>query len=231
MGFLNYLQDTISLFYPRICPGCGQPMQVAEKEVCVYCLVKLPRTGFESGTDNPVEKIFRGRLDIVQASAFLNFRKEGLAQSLMHELKYKGNKELGFFLGTLFAREISGGLSIKPDLITTVPLHAEKFRKRGFNQSDEIARGFAEQLDIPFVPGLLKRTKNTETQTLKKRFERWENTADSFSLTGIQNIDGNHIGLLDDVITTGATLESCGQALSQTPGVRVSIFSLCFAIH
>jgi len=194
--------------------------------------MKLPRTNFETNADNPVGHLFRGRLDIYQANAFMYFRKKGLAQQLMHELKYNGNREMGIFLGELFGRQIKGTMQpLKPDLMTTVPLHKQKLSKRGFNQSDEIAKGFAREIDVPFVPGILERTRYTDTQTKKKRYERWENTEGSFVVGNQQSIEGKHIGIMDDVITTGATLESCGQQLLQVSGVRLSIFSLCMAIH
>ncbi len=150
----------------------------------------------------------------------------------MHDLKYNGNRELGYHLGELFARELVDDPGFrKPELVTTVPLHPHKLIKRGFNQSDEIARGFTKSLGIPFVPGVLTRTKNTGTQTKKKRFERWENTESSFELKDQQIIEGKHIGIIDDVITTGATLESCGQKLMQSQGAKISIFSLCISVH
>lgn len=189
-------------------------------------------TRFRSRTDNPVEKIFRGRLEIEQANAFLYFRKKGLTQKLMHELKYNGNKDLGFYLGELYAGQVADDLQLcKPDLLTTVPLHPRKLMSRGFNQSDEIARGFAQISAIRFVPGLLIRTKNTGTQTKRKRFERWENAGSSFELNEKLIAEGKHIGILDDVITTGATLESCAQKLSKIKGTKISIFSLCISVH
>jgi ComF family protein len=232
MFAFDYLKDLVSLFYPRICPGCGLPLQRSENHICIYCLLKLPKTGFELRKDNPVEKVFKGRIPVQQAHSFMYFRKKGLAQRLMHELKYNGNRDLGKHLGALFAEEIFTDLKIcMPDLVTTVPLHAQKMIKRGFNQSDEIAKGFSEILGIPFVPLILRKSKNTDTQTRKKRFERWENTEGSFELADSQMIEGKHVAILDDVITTGATLEACGQQLLRAPDTRISIFSLCFAIH
>ncbi len=232
MQALNYFHDFVSIFYPRICPGCGSPMQRTEKHICLTCLVKLPRTRFDLRADNPVEKLFRGRLPIEQGNSFMYFRKKGLAQGLMHELKYNGNRELGVHLGALFAAQVADGLQgCKPDVITTVPLHHRKLLKRGFNQSDEIAKGFTSMLDIPFMPGLLQRLQDSATQTHKKRFERWENTQGSFVVPDMDVVAGKHIGIVDDVITTGATLESCGQKLAQAAGVKLSVFSLCIAIH
>jgi ComF family protein len=232
MQLRPYLDDLVALFYPKICPGCAMPMQRSEQHMCLYCTFRLPKTGFESGRDNPVEKIFKGRIPVSQANSFLYFKKQGMAQRLMHELKYNGNKDLGFYLGELFATELMADPGFrKPDVLATVPLHPQKMLKRGFNQSDEIAKGFSSSSGIPIANGLLKRSKNTGTQTRKKRFERWENTEDSFALNDTQMLKGKHIGLIDDVITTGATLESCASKLQQAGDTRISIFSLCITIH
>jgi ComF family protein len=232
MQIQAYLNDLAALFYPKICPGCAMPMQRSERHICLYCSLSLPKTGFVSGTDNPVEKIFKGRLQVFQANSFLYFRKKGMAQKLMHELKYNGNKDLGAHLGGLFGSELIADPGFqKPDIITTVPLHPLKMLKRGFNQSDEIAKGFSANTGIPLVKDLLKRSKYTGTQTHKKRFERWENTEDSFVVNDSQMIEGKHIGLIDDVITTGATLEACASKLQQGGSTKISIFSLCITIH
>jgi ComF family protein len=232
MQVQNYFHDFVSLFYPRICSGCAMPLQKRENHLCLYCSIKLPKTGFSLRSDNPVEKIFKGRVNLEQANAFLYFRKKGLAQKLMHELKYNGNRDLGKYLGECFAREVLDDVnSCRPDLVTTVPLHEKKMAKRGFNQSDEIAKGFTEILDIPFMPGIIKRTKSTDTQTRKKRFERWENMENSFELSHPQSVEGKHVAVMDDVITTGATLEACCQQFLGLKGVKTSVFSLCFAIH
>jgi ComF family protein len=228
----RYFQDLVSFFYPGICPGCELPLQGGEPCLCLFCELKLPVTGFVGSSENPVEKIFRGRLEIEQGNAFMYFRKKGLAQKLMHDLKYNGNRDLGNYLGKLFARKIMNGPApCMPDLLTTVPIHSQKMLKRGFNQSDEIARGFASVSGIPFEPGILIKTQDTGTQTRKKRYERWENTGASFRMHGKLPLEGRHVGIMDDVITTGATLESCGQKLKEVTGVRISIFSLCISIN
>ena len=228
----QFVTDLISLFYPKICPGCGMPMQRTENCICVYCLIKLPKTGFRPRTGNAVEHMFKGRLTLEQASSFMYFRKRGLARDLMHELKYNGGRELGFHLGGMFGSDVKESLKEHmPEMVTTVPLHRKKLLARGFNQSDEIAAGFAKSLGIPFVPDVLMRAVHTDSQTRRKRFDRWQNTSGSFVLKQAQAVGGKHIAILDDVITTGATIESCCHELIKAEGVKLSIFSLCYAIH
>ncbi len=226
------LNNVLEFFYPRICNGCGKPLFKGEEVICLPCQIKLPRTEFCLEPDNPIEKLFWGRLPVLHASAFLYYRKTGLAQRLIHQLKYKGKKEIGFYLGFLYGQEIKEMfLRIKPDFITTVPLHYSKLSSRGFNQSDEIARGFSEATGISFFPQTLIRTEATETQTKRKRYQRWENTDDKFELNASIPTENKHIILIDDVITTGATMEACGKTILTSPNASISLLSLCLAIN
>jgi ComF family protein len=229
---INLFRDLIALFYPRICCGCGSPLFKGEQVICLSCNIKLPRTEFGFSSDNPVEKLFWGRFPVKHASSFLYFRKSGLAQRLVHQLKYKGNRDIGNYLGQLYGQEIKEEiLKTRPDMIVTVPLHQDRIKVRGYNQSDEIANGFSEATGIPFIRDVLIRKEMTATQTRKKRFERWENMESKFILNENISITGQHILLIDDVITTGATIEACGTVLADAKGVSVSIISLCFAIN
>ncbi|NQW43315.1 MAG: ComF family protein [Bacteroidetes bacterium] len=229
---INIFKDVLHLIYPRICAGCGTPLVKNEDIICLMCYIKLPRTGFNLDKDNPIEKIFWGRVEIEFASSFLYFRKEGLTQQLIHQLKYKNRQDIGIFLGELFALEIKDLMDEKKiDIITTVPLHPAKLLKRGYNQSDSIAQGFAAKSDVIFIPDLIIRNENTSTQTLKKRYERWENMADKFSLNSKYNIENKKILLIDDVITTGATLEACSNIIVKDSNTKISLLSLCYAVH
>ncbi len=227
-----YFQSIIELFYPRICNGCGTPLLNGESIICLNCHIKLPRTEFELKPENPIEKLFWGRLQIKHASSFLYFRKTGLTQRLIHQLKYKGRFEIGYHLGYLYGQEIKDKiLEIKADFITTVPLHAKKIKERGYNQSDEIAKGFSKATSIPFIPNLIKRIEASETQTKKRRYTRWENIENKFVLNSSIDIENKHIVLIDDVITTGATMEACGKVILKNKYTDLSILSICFAIN
>lgn len=198
----------------------------------MHCTMKLPRTGLYPEGPGALERVFYGRIPVEQAKAFMFFRKKGIAQRLMHDLKYKGNKEIGYHLGTLFAKDLLGHSSfIKPEMAVSVPLHETRLRARGFNQSEEIARGFAETLGIPFKADILSRPRHAETQTRKKRFERWENAASVYAVSSPEEIRNKHIAIIDDVITTGATIEACARQMLNATGIRLSVFSLCLAIN
>ncbi len=226
------LSNFIELFYPRICSGCGIPLLKGEQVICLGCHIKLPRTEFGFQKENAIEQLFWGRLKVSHATSFLYYRKSGLAQKLIHELKYKNRPEVGYHLGYLFGQENKESfLMTLPDILTTVPLHPDKLKARGYNQSDEIAKGFSEATGIRFIPSVISRKEFTETQTKKKRYNRWENMSDKFELNNDIIISGKHIFLLDDVITTGATMEACGKVLLSSDNTKLSILSTCFAIN
>lgn len=226
------LGDIIRLFYPAICPGCGQPLLKNENVLCLGCEIKLPRTGFLIHPENPVEKIFWGRLPLNHASAFLYFRKSGLAQNLMHRLKYKNHRELGIRLGYMAGIEYRDVLkTMAIDALTVVPLHSKKLKTRGYNQSQLVAEGFSLATGIPLLTGVLVRQHASETQTKKKRYERWENIENLFDVADTGSVAGKHILLIDDVITTGATIEACGKALVAVPDTRLSVLGLCLSVH
>lgn len=226
------MPDVLDLLFPRICPGCGMPLRKKEKIICLFCLLKLPRTSFIGHSDNAMEKLFRGRIQIGEANAFLYFTKSGLSQRLMHALKYGGNRALGIYLGKLFAGELLKSETFeKPDVLIAVPLHKEKWLKRGYNQSEQIAIGMSEKLGVTYRNDVLVRARNTETQTRKKRFERWENIQDVFAVEQGLLKPGTKVGLIDDVVTTGATLEACAMVLKEKIGAEVSLYTLCMAIR
>ena len=227
-----WVWDVLDLLYPRICPGCGMPLRRKERIICLFCLLKLPRTLFKCRSDNVFEKMLKGRVRIFEASAFLYFAKSGLAQRLMHALKYGGDKALGIQLGRFFAEElIKDEQFIKPDLLVSVPLHPDKLSKRGYNQSEMIALGLSEKLGVPYRNDVLVRVRHTETQTRKKRFERWENMKDGFGVEASAGLNKVHIAIVDDVVTTGATLEVCAETLHAHLECEVSLFTLCIAIR
>lgn len=193
------------------------------------CMEAMPETGFELHPENPVEKIFRGRIKIHAASAQYYFTKESLMQHLMHQFKYKENKELGLQLGRLMGEQIKKSNRIAADALIPLPLYADKERKRGYNQATILCEGMAAALQIPVLDKAIIRPLHTETQTKKGRVERWRNIEGKFLLQRPESIQNKHVLLVDDVITTGATLESCGAELLKVDGVTLSIITLCAA--
>ncbi len=222
--------DLISLFYPRLCAGCNTSLVNGEDILCLHCLADLPRTNYHLFPENPVFQIFIGRVNITLASSFCRFDKGGRLQHLLHQLKYKGNCEVGIKMGILFGYDlIQSSFYQDIDAIIPVPLHPKKEKKRGYNQSAEICKGLSESMNRPVISGNLVREFHTSSQTRKGRFERWENVSGIFNVKNEASLTGKHLLLVDDVVTTGATLEACCEPLLKIPGVRVSIATLASA--
>lgn len=221
------LNSLLNLLYPELCLTCRQPLLKYEKHICLLCESKLPFTGFHLQRQNPLEKTFWGRLPFEAAFAMLYFNNKGLAQKLLHQLKYDGNKELGAHLGLMYAQHLKTADTIKNLAgVVAVPLHLSKLRQRGYNQSEWFANGLCEGLDIPNLSSAIVRQVATETQTKKNRLERWQNVSAIFSVTNPELIANKHVLLVDDVITTGATLEACANSLLQVSGVKISLASV-----
>lgn len=225
-----YLDNFADLLFPRICSGCNNSLATNEDLICSECLYQLPRTGYSKEEDNPVARMFWGRIYLQNACAFLHFQKGGRLQSIIHYLKYKGQKEIGILLGKMFASELINTPYCSADLIIPVPLHKTKIRKRGYNQSEFICKGISEILNIEIDSASLKRVVSTSTQTHRQRYERWENVKNIFKVTKPEVLKNKHVLLVDDVLTTGATLEACAIALSEVPGIKISIATIAFAI-
>ncbi len=216
--------------FPHVCDGCGSDLLNVESRLCIRCVASLPETNFEMHPNNPVEKDFWGRIPIINASAHLYFTKESLVQHLMHQLKYKGNKELGLQFGRLMGNALRSADRFKGiDALIPLPLFPSKEKKRGYNQAAVLCDGIAEILKIPVLNNVITRPHHTETQTKKGRIERWRNIEGKFQLIDPSKIQNKHVLLVDDVITTGATLEACGNELLKTVNVKLSIATLCKA--
>lgn len=195
----------------------------------MYCIANLPETNFEIHPGNPVEKIFRGRLKIEQGTAQYYFTKESLVQRLMHQLKYKNNKAVGRQLGRLMGESLKKSGRFDVDVLVPLPLFPARERKRGYNQSAVLCEGIKESMNIPVLNDVITRPQFTETQTKKGRIERWKNIEGKFALIKPDVIASKHVLLVDDVITTGATLEACGAELLKAENVKLSIATLCIA--
>jgi ComF family protein len=219
----------LNLFFPKVCAGCNVSLFSNEYLICTKCLANLPETNYHQQPGNVIEKIFWGRVKVEHAFAFLLFRKHGITQNLLHQLKYKGIKEIGTWLGKLYAtrlQELSKATNI--DGVAAIPLHRSKLLKRGYNQAQLFSEGLAEKLGVAEMSQNLIRNRVTETQTKKSRVERQDNVSGIFQVKDPDKLEGKHILLVDDVITTGATLESCVAELLRVPGCRVSVAALAY---
>ncbi len=224
------LQDFISLIYPRNCVACGNSLFKHEDQVCNYCYTNLPKTNFHRQQRNPVDTLFYGRTPLLLASSFYLFQKKGSIQKILHNIKYKSNKDLAVLVGKWYAEDLKTDPVIsKSDYIIPVPLHSKKFKMRGFNQSEEFAKGLSEGLKTPLNTSVLQRKEFTETQTKKSKYERWENVEDVFELIVPETFENKHVVLVDDVITTGATIEACCQLLQSIAGIKISVLSIAYA--
>lgn len=226
----NILADTIHLFYPHTCTGCGGDLLPKNELLCARCLHQLPHTGFENEKNNPVENIFIGRIPLQAAYSEFYFSKGQLIQHLIHQLKYKKDKEIGFYLGEIMGLHLLKATRFKNlDYLIPLPLYPDKEFKRGYNQAEVICEGIAASLQVPVQSKNIIRHRFTETQTKKHRTERWKNVSGSFAIKDKEKLTRKHILLVDDVITTGATLEACCEILKKIPDLKISIATLAFA--
>ncbi|MFZ9694480.1 MAG: ComF family protein [Chitinophagaceae bacterium] len=227
MRLLSSLGEAASqLFFPHHCAVCGTDMLNQDTEICWHCLGSLPATNFASLSGNPLEKIFWGRLSVQAATALYFYTQNSLLQKAMHAFKYHRNQALGIQLGRILGETLLHSGRFQVDLLVPVPLHPRKEKQRGFNQAAVICEGIRQVMKIPFQEGILRRPKPSTTQTNKGRIDRWTNMEGTFVVSNSETLAGKHCLLIDDVITTGATLESCGIALLKVDNVKISIASL-----
>jgi len=231
MSGLN-LFSLIDLFLPRLCPGCGQSLSRGEEELCINCLATLPETGFCEKPENPVNRKFIGRFKFEYAAACYYFHKSSTVQHIIHHFKYKNRRKTALFMGRQMGA-ILKDTSIEEaiDGIVPVPLHSRKERKRGYNQSKLLGDGISEVLEIPVYSKLLKRISYTQTQTKLNAVQRWQNVKDVFKVSNKSKCADMHLLLVDDVVTSGATLEACARELSKLENVKVSMIALAAASH
>ncbi|HLT52102.1 MAG TPA: ComF family protein [Arenibacter sp.] len=223
----NIINDINTILLPRLCFGCNALLYRGEEHICTVCRNQLPLTDFNFNAENQVDRIFYGRINIIKASAFLFFTEKGIVKNLVHFLKYKNQEQIGSFLGNWYGQLIKeNNFLIDLDYVIPVPLHPARLRKRGYNQVALFARAIAEHLNAEYMDHFLIKTANTRTQTKKTRLLRSQNTQAIYVLTDTYTLVNKNVLLLDDVITTGATMEACATALSQTPGIRLYLASM-----
>jgi len=230
MSIKDILHDFIDLIFPRYCEACHKGLVGNEEIICTYCRILLPRIEADGLNSEAINFKFAGTPEIKSTHSFLLFTKKGNVQHLLHALKYKGNKEVGLLLGFMFGQEMAAsGILPSAELIVSVPLHEKKKKSRGYNQSDLLAEGFSNATSIPWSGTILNRTKYTATQTGKSKTERRENVKGVFTVE--KDINVRSVIIMDDVLTTGATLEECVQALKAAGCQEFYILTIALAKH
>lgn len=218
------------LLYPVVCTGCGSDYLDKNELLCLRCLARLPKTYFENIPNNPLEKIFTGRIPVAAAHSEFYFSKGRIVQQLMHELKYRQNASIGTYLGEIMGNSIlHSSRFVGIDYLVPLPLFPDKEFKRGYNQALVICNGISKTSGIPVHSGNVIRRRATESQTRKHRAERWDNVADSFLVSSPDKLQGKKIMLIDDVVTTGATLEACGQVILEVGASELYLATLAIA--
>lgn len=199
--------------------------------ICTHCLYHLPKTNFHLYPDNPVIRLFWGRTPVFSASSLFSFSKGGKVQQLVHQLKYRGKREIGVSLGKFYGNELKQSpLFSGVEMVIPVPLHVKKLKRRGYNQSEIFGQGVAKSMNIEVPKNVLIRITPTETQTQKSRFARWKNVEEVFKVSQPEKIKNKHVLLVDDVITTGATMEACANKILEIPGTKVSVAAIASTI-
>lgn len=228
-GWSFVKESLLHLMFPHICSGCGTDAVRYDRSLCFRCVSRLPLTGFAPLAGNPIERKFYGRLPLQSAFSLLYFTPDSLVQELMHAIKYRGDRELAIELGRMLGQSMLDAPRLEPGTLIPLPLFASKEKKRGYNQATLLCEGIAEVTGWCLQKNLVKRSRHTESQTRKSRIERWMNMEGNFEISNTDGVIPGHYWLIDDVLTTGATLEACGQALLTLPGASLSIATMGYA--
>lgn len=227
---MSFINDFLSLIYPRHCEACSDNLFGHEQFICNFCKLNLPKSNYHTMGETELSRVFAGRVPLVNAGCYYLYEKSGKVQKLLHAIKYENQKELGEYIGVLYGQELLKHNAFNQiDVILPVPLHKNKLRARGYNQSEWFAKGLSKSLSKPLHPEMLERITETSTQTKKRKYQRWENVEGIFKLNDPHSIAHKHVLLVDDVITTGATIEAGWQALKQAEGIKLSTVSIAFA--
>ena len=226
---MNIWKDFFNVFFPDCCCCCNKVLTYNEHTCCLNCIHDLPLTYFSSEKNNPIESAFYGRIPLVAGTSLLFFQKNGIVQQLIYNLKYRGQQQVGTFTGNWLGEEMILSNRFEDiQAIVPVPLHKNKLRKRGYNQVSVFGQTLSRKLNIPFFEHALLRINSYASQTKKMRFDRWKNVAEIFVLNHTVELSFSHVLLIDDVITTGATLEACYNALKTIPGLKISIACIAY---
>ncbi len=226
---MKILKEVINILFPDLCVVCEKPLSFNEPILCTFCRVDLPFTYFSAEPNNIAERAFHGRIRVEAVTSLLFYRKKGKAQRLIHQLKYKNQQKIGILTGQMLADEMKNSARFKNlDGIIIVPMHPKKQRKRGYNQVSTFGKTLATALNLPFLENILIKSTATKSQTIKSRLQRFQDFEGKFYLNNQTSLENKHILLVDDVITTGATLESCCVELFKTKNLKISIATIAY---
>lgn len=226
---MKLLKDIVHIFYPEVCLCCQNDLTTNENTICVNCRHQLPLTNFSNEPNNLVENTFYGRVPIEEATALFYFFKKGSIQELIHNLKYRNQQQVGTVLGEWLGDDLLQSNRFKNlDFIVPVPLHQKKMKKRGYNQVTTFGQSLSKKLNVPYNDTILKRITSTKTQTKRLRFDRWKNVQELFVVEQPEFVENKHILLIDDIITTGATLEACCKAFENSKNIKISIACMAY---
>jgi ComF family protein len=227
MKVIKWCQDFWELFYPRYCVVCGTILTNTEKGICITCLSRLPRIPQSTTATTTIEKRFWGKIKIEQAIAYFYYERGSDFDRILFQIKYHGQYKLAAIMGRYIAADlVRSGFFTTIEAIIPIPLHKKRLKQRGYNQSEWLAKGVAMILKCPVYPNAVQRLVNTSTQTRKNAWQRWENVHQVFRLKSPDLLENKHVLLVDDVLTTGATLLACMQEIQQVKGVKISILTL-----
>lgn len=223
-------KELFRFVFPEYCNCCRQELSGEERFICSDCSNQFSFTGHEQQPDNPIHQNLSGRIRLLRSAAIFEFRKKGVIQKLLHHLKYDRQPELGLFLGEITGERIEKAGWEHPDYLVPVPIHPKKMKIRGYNQAEILCQGINRRLKTEIIPDLILKIESGSSQTKRKRLSRWENVKDGFTLNSEyepeKKLRGKHFLLVDDVITTGATIESCAGCLLEIPEAQISVIGV-----
>ncbi|WP_276388754.1 ComF family protein [Eudoraea chungangensis] len=223
----NIVNDINAVLLPRLCFGCNARLYRGEQHLCAFCRNQIPLTDYDYVVENAVDRIFYGRIDIKKASSFLFYMEKGITKNIIHHLKYNNQPVIGDFLGTWYGQILQQTKQLQNiDYVIPVPLHRSKLKKRGYNQVDSFGKRIAQSLQSRFLSTCLVKTANTKTQTKKGRFFRSKYTSDLYKIIDKEVLSNKSVLLVDDVITTGATIEACAKALDKVKNIKIYILTM-----
>jgi len=219
----------LNLLFPKVCNGCKSVLLKSEEIICTNCRHNLPLVCHHSTDNQTMKNIFYGKVPVEEATALIKFQKRGITQELLHNLKYRGTEEISYFFGKWLGKELAEAEKYqKIEAVIPVPLHKQKLKKRGYNQVEGFGKEIAKALDIPYFDDVLIKISKTKSQVFKQRFTRFQ-SEEEFTIQKEKLIENKHILLVDDIITTGATLENCALQLLKSKGVKLSFATIAIA--